>query len=201
MSKLEPSENTVKPAKRKGTLAIIITLFYLAGIAAAGHAIMTARTATGAVAWSVSLVSFPFVSVPAYLFLGRNKFEGYVEAFEENADDLGTLIDQFRTDLLPWNVEASEGASIYKAVSKLAEMDLTRGNSVELLINGDATFDSILAGVSKAKEYVLFQFYMIHDDTLGRRVQRALIERAQAGVRVYVLYDEIGSGGLTEAQK
>jgi cardiolipin synthase len=43
---------------------------------------------------------------------------------------------------------------------------------------------------------VLFQFYMFHDDELGRQVQSALIERARAGVRVYVLYDEVGSGGL-----
>ncbi|RKF15940.1 cardiolipin synthase [Alginatibacterium sediminis] len=180
-------------------MAFFITLFYLAGIASAVHAVMTARTATGAVAWSVSLVSFPFIAVPAYLYLGRNKFEGYVDAFEENADELDALIANFRNDLEPWNVDGNEGASIYKAVSQLAEMDLTRGNSAELLINGNATFDSILAGVSQAKDYVLFQFYMIHDDSLGRRVQQALIERAKAGVRVYVLYDEIGSSGLTQS--
>jgi cardiolipin synthase len=81
----------------------------------------------------------------------------------------------------------------------LSERDLTRGNRVELLINGDATFDSILAEVAQAKNYILFQFYMIHDDGLGRRVQKALIERANAGVRVYVLYDEIGSSGLPQA--
>jgi cardiolipin synthase len=39
---------------------------------------------------------------------------------------------------------------------------------------------------------------MIHDDDLGRRVQQALIERAKAGVAVYVLYDEVGSGGLPQ---
>jgi cardiolipin synthase len=42
------------------------------------------------------------------------------------------------------------------------------------------------------------QFYMIHDDGLGRRFQQAMIERARAGVRVYLLYDEVGSKGLPE---
>ena len=37
---------------------------------------------------------------------------------------------------------------------------------------------------------------MIHDDDIGRRVQETLIERANAGVTVYVLYDEVGSHGL-----
>jgi cardiolipin synthase len=70
---------------------------------------------------------------------------------------------------------------------------------VELLINGDATFDSILDGVRAAEDYVLFQFYMFHDDGLGREVKEALKERARNGVRVFVLYDEIGSGGLPDS--
>ena len=44
----------------------------------------------------------------------------------------------------------------------------------------------------------LLQFYMIHDDGLGGRVKDALVERARNGVRVIVLYDEIGSSGLSE---
>ena len=40
------------------------------------------------------------------------------------------------------------------------------------------------------------QFYMFHDDGLGRRMKKAMIERAKAGVRVYMLYDEVGSHGL-----
>jgi len=66
-------------------------------------------------------------------------------------------------------------------------MELASGNSAELLINREATFESILEGIEQAREYILFQFYMIHDDGLGRRVQQALIARAREGVRVYVL--------------
>jgi cardiolipin synthase len=40
---------------------------------------------------------------------------------------------------------------------------------------------------------------MFHDDGLGREMQQAMIERARAGVRVYMLYDEIGSKGLPES--
>jgi cardiolipin synthase len=75
-------------------------------------------------------------------------------------------------------------------------MRLTRGNQVDLLVNGQATFDSILEGIAQARHYVLVQFYMFHDDGLGQRMQQALIARARTGVRVYVLYDEVGSKGL-----
>ena len=180
-------------------IASIVTAFYVAGIIAAVHAIMNTRTAPGAIAWSVSLVSMPFVAVPAYLVLGRSKFEGMTEALEQNQDEIEAIIGQFQKNQEPWLVKDGDYYGEYEAIRKLAGMEITRGNRAELLINGDATFDSIIAGVAQAKDYVLFQFYMFHDDALGRRVQQALIERANAGVRVYVLYDEIGSGGLPQS--
>lgn len=177
-------------------MAWLIGFFYLAGFACAFHAVMTTRTAQGAVAWGVSLVSFPFVAVPAYLVFGRSKFEGFVEAYEERADDIDHLVTGVREQLAPYQYHTDERTSVYRAIRELSGLQLTRGNEAELLINGDSTFDSILEGVAGARHYVLFQFYMLHDDALGRRVKDALVERARAGVRVYVLYDEVGSAGL-----
>jgi cardiolipin synthase len=177
-------------------ISIIVSAFYLAGIIAAIEATMTVRTAQGAVAWAVSLVSFPFVAVPAYLVLGRSKFEGMVSAYEQNKGEIDKLVVDARSQLSNFTVEGSDRSSMYEALRGLSGMELTVGNRAELLVNGDATFDSILAGIAQARDYVLVQFYMFHDDGLGRRMQQALIERANAGVRIYVLYDEIGSKGL-----
>ena len=180
-------------------IAAIVSAFYIAGILSAIHASMTARTAQGAVAWAVSLVSFPFVAVPAYLVLGRNKFEGMSDAFNARQDEIDEVLDEFRDRLHPWAIPPQQEPSWYEAARRLSGFELTRDNRVDLLINGQATFDSILAGVAQAEDYVLFQFYMFHDDELGRQVKAALSARARAGVRVYVLYDEVGSGGLPKA--
>ena len=180
-------------------IAGIVTIFYIAGIYFAIEAAMKTRTAQGAVAWSVSLVSFPFVAVPAYLVLGRTKFEGMAEAFEDRRDEFEKLLTDIRDDMKPWEIPPTDAPSWHAAITQLSGLPLTRGNRADLLINGDATFDSILEGVAAAENYILFQFYMFHDDGLGRRVKDALSERARAGVRVYLLYDEIGSGGLPAA--
>ena len=179
-------------------IAWIVTAFYVLGIAAAAEAIMTARTAPGAIAWSVSLVSFPFVALPAYLVFGRSKFEGSVDALDRHKDEIDTLVARFHENLQPWSVPGGERFAEFDAIRKLAGMELLRGNRADLLINGEATFDSILEGIARAEHYVLIQFYMFHDDGLGRRVQQALMDRAKAGIRVYMLYDEVGSSGLPQ---
>ena len=177
-------------------IAAITTVFYLAGIVAAVEAIMTARTAQGAIAWSVSLVSFPFVALPAYLVFGRSKFDGMLAAYEQRKGEIDGLVGEMQRNLDAWAVPIADRPSLYRALRGLSGMALTRGNRAQLLIDGQATFDSILAGIAVAQDYVLVQFYMFHDDGLGRRMQRSLIERAKAGVRVFVLYDEVGSKGL-----
>lgn len=167
---------------------------------------MTVRTAQGAIAWSVSLVSFPFVAVPAYLVFGRSKFSGVHEAYQERRGEIDDLVAEIRAELAPWAEAKSESNEDFTAIKKLTSMhqkisgmQLTHSNQVELLIDGEATFDSIIEGISNAKKYVFIQFYMFHDDGLGRRVQEALVERAKAGVRVYMLYDIVGSSGLPQS--
>lgn len=184
-------------------IAFLVSAFYVAGVVSAIEAVMTVRTAQGAIAWSVSLVSFPFVAVPAYLVFGRSKFQGVSQAYLERQLEIDELVQEIRGNLRPWaetqDSEQTELSAIEKLTSmhqKISGMQLTHSNNAALLIDGDATFDSILEGVANAKHYILFQFYMFHDDALGRRVQQALIERAQAGVRVYMLYDSVGSSGL-----
>jgi cardiolipin synthase len=70
------------------------------------------------------------------------------------------------------------------------------GNAATLLVDGDATFESILKGIDEAEDYILFQFFIVHDDELGREVKSHLIKKANEGVRVYFLYDEVGSHDL-----
>jgi cardiolipin synthase len=184
--------------RRRKAIAAVTAVFYALGVIGAIDAVMTVRTSQGAIAWSISLVTFPFVAVPAYLVFGRSKFEGTVEAYQARKAEIDALVAQVNRNLEPWTVAAETRPYVYNAVRTLSGMSLTRGNHAELLIDGEATFESLLQGIAQARDYILFQFYMIHDDGLGRRVQQALIERARAGVRVYVLYDEIGSQGLPE---
>ncbi|MBW0147193.1 cardiolipin synthase [Marinobacter arenosus] len=179
-------------------IGLLVTSFYVVGIIMAMHAALTTRTSTGAVAWTVSLVTMPFVAVPAYAVFGRNQFEGMAEAYEARSDEIDQIVEGYRKELAAWKIPESQAPSWYNAIHRLSELDLLRGNAVELLVNGEATFDSILEGIAGAERYILFQFYMIHDDGLGKRVKDALAERARSGVKVLVLYDEVGSSDLPD---
>ena len=180
-------------------IAIVVLAFYFAAIASAVEAILYARTAQGSIAWVVSLLTLPYLTVPLYLVFGRNRFAGYVREREQVEDMAKLRLSETLSELRDFSA-TDANLDFYRSLQSLARLPTVRGNKAELLIDGAATFASIEAGIRAAQHYVVFQFYIIRDDGLGRRLGAALIDRAQAGVTVYVLFDEIGSSGFARSK-
>jgi cardiolipin synthase len=180
---------------------LIVALAHVLGFISSIHAVMSTRTSQGAIAWTVSLNAFPYLAVPAYWVLGRNKFNGYVTARRARDRESVQVLAEIGERLAPYRAPEGEAREAARAAEGLADLPLLRGNDVELLIDGEATFRSILEGIDAAQDYILFQFYIVHDDELGRKVKSHLIAKAKQGVRVYFLYDEVGSHDLPNRYK
>jgi cardiolipin synthase len=177
-------------------LAVIFILFAVLGLISAVHAILRTRTPQGAIAWVISLVALPIIAVPAYWVLGRSKFHGYVSAWRNTSPDIQQELENIKQGFQPYMVESPDALPEYEAIKKLANFQFVRGNAVELLVDGRATYASIEAGIEVAESYVLFQFYILRADGIGNRFKEQLIRKARDGITVYVLYDELGSKDL-----
>ncbi|SFZ98203.1 Cardiolipin synthetase [hydrothermal vent metagenome] len=181
--------------------AIVIAVLYVLGILSAINAVMETRTSQGAIAWVLFLILFPYLSLPIYWIFGRNKFKGYMEV--KNSSDLMVQkkIREIASKIKPYRREEWEHSGIGKATEQLSLFPYLNGNSVELLVDGEDTFESIIEGLDAAKTYICFQFYILKDDALGLKMQEHLIAKAKEGVSVYVLFDEMGSFSLSASYK
>ena len=182
-------------------IVLLVVIIEGVGILSAVHAVMSVRTPQGSIAWVVSLVSVPYIAVPAYWIFGRNKFQGYVLARQHELSQLADVVEKANTNLKALVIREGGSVGVLTSAERMARVPMTRGNKVELLIDGEATFQSIFSGIESAANYVLVQFYIVRDDVLGRELKKQLIAKAQSGVRVLFLYDEIGSLGLPEAYR
>ena len=183
----------------------MLTLFFatvhLVGFVSSIDAIMSTRTAQGTIAWALSLNFVPIIAVPAYWVLGRSRFKGYVTLRQSRDKEIQHQEQELRSKLQDHRFTAFHVPEAGAAAEHLAGIPFVGENTVDLLIDGKATFESILAGMAEARDYILIQFYIVHDDEIGRAIQECLMERARQGVRVYFLYDEIGSHDLPDAYK
>ncbi|MDQ3195367.1 MAG: cardiolipin synthase [Burkholderiales bacterium] len=205
-------------------LTFIVPAAHVIGLLSAFDAVMHARTPQGSAAWALALLAFPLLALPLYWLFGRSRYIDYVEAIreiegrveDELADSRNNMLRDF---LLPphdqrhQNQQQCDGqparrdprAEIAKGDERgelegfqaLAKFPLTRGNGARLLINGKETFDAMFAAIDAAESYVLVQFYILRDDALGARLQQALLAKARQGVRAFVLFDDVGSFGLS----
>lgn len=177
----------------------LVLIFEVLGILSAMHAVMNVRTPQGSIAWAVSLVIVPVASVPAYWVFGRNRFNGYVVARRADDGRLDDLERRARLGIEQIDAGSEWGNTVVRGLERLARLPFTGANEVELLVDGDATFESIFAGIESAQDYVLVQFYIVRADDIGNELKTRLIAAAGRGVQVYFLYDEIGSLGLGDA--
>lgn len=181
-------------------LAYLIAAIHGIGMLAAIHAVLTVRTAQGALAWGLSLFFMPYLTLLPYLVFGRSRFDAYVRA--RRLADTTMHHAMAEQNWRPWveEAKAAHQSPVYqrlRALPRLSHMPGLTGNRVHLLIDGEATFAAIFAALAGARRAILLQFFIIRDDALGQRLCDVLLERAAAGVQVHVLYDGIGSHALS----
>ena len=180
------------------TIVILVTQIF--AILSIMNVVMRARTVTGTWAWALALFSFPVLAVPLYWIFGRRTFRGYFERMRDVREKHEDLMEEVSEALRPHFIDClPDEYRDFSVLEKLSERRFSDDNQVELLINGEATFDSIFEAIDNAKSYILIQFFILKDDKLGQELQKRLIEKAKEGIRVFVLYDEIGSHKLSSA--
>ncbi|HEU4669254.1 MAG TPA: cardiolipin synthase [Dyella sp.] len=168
-------------------IAATALCLHVLGTIAAMHAVVHARTPQGAMAWALGLVLLPYLTLVPYLYLGSSQVHGYLET------------PRRRPGAPPVEAGTHPACLRLDALATLAGRPFRRGHALQLLVDGEAAFEAMFAAIAAARHEVLAQFFIVHDDALGKRFAAALRERAAAGVRVHLLYDGIGSHDLPEA--
>ena len=177
--------------------AFITILLEVGGILLALRAILMARTPQSAIGWSLALIALPIVGIPLFLVFGESRFSGYVRAGKGISAALDEALRATVGHLNGYRASfcglCFDGASVAENLSGLPP---TTGNDVCLLIDGRATFDAIFREIDRARESVWVQFFIIHDDGIGRLLAEKLLAAAGRGVKCRVIYDHVGSKDL-----
>jgi cardiolipin synthase len=150
----------------------------------------------------MGLIIMPVVTIPLFLIFGESRFSGYIragtgasQALDDALHETAQYLNLYRAEMNGLN---RNGSRIAENLSKLVA---TGGNEVRLLVDGEATFDAIFQDIDSAGESVWLQFFIIRDDQLGRALASHLVAAAARGVECLVMYDHVGSKGLSDHWK
>ena len=103
-----------------------------------------------------------------------------------------------RLNDFPEAVKLEEGLSdnsrqLISLANKLTEPHLFEGNAIQVFTTGEDKFETLLRDIEQAQEYIHVQYFILENDSTGKRLIELLQRKAREGVRVRVLYDYVGS--------
>ena len=175
-----------------GGLFYIIGMTLLWGVIALTviHVVMDNRQPAKTMAWALVILFLPLVGIVLYIFFGINhrrerlvsqrsldqlskrSMLGFVEQQDLHvADSHKQLVDLFINQnlSLPFKVAA-----------------------IDIMTDGYSFFPELLADIGRAMHHIHISMYIFEEDALGNLVADTLIDKSRQGVKVRIIYDDVG---------
>jgi cardiolipin synthase A/B len=174
------------------TLILILFHAVLAPLTAV-HALLYKRDSRAAFGWIAVCVLAPVAGPVLYLFFGLNRVRGRARDLGLTGFRLGYERGQRLAELqtIPDSVQA-RFRNLARIGQGLSRHELSRGNQVDALINGEQAFPAMLEAIGQAQSHVLLTTYLLDNDQTGLAFTEALSKAAGRGVDVRVLIDGFG---------
>lgn len=177
-------------------------LYFLAVLIVTIIIINNEESATKTLGYLTLIWFVPLFGVILYFSLGvnyRNKqmYSKKLEmnrGLEQEADD---YIQRISAEALS---NDSQSVNQFKSIAQLVGHDfadqISVGNKIDVLIDGENAFPVIIEALKNAKETIHLEYYIIRNDNIGNQIKDILIEKAKEGVKIRLIYDDFGSKAI-----
>jgi cardiolipin synthase len=171
--------------------SIIIILYSITVLGLILVIITENRNPLKTIPWILVLMMLPGLGLVFYFFFGQDNRKqriisrrAYKRITRIPSENAGIMHD---SSLVP--------ASYAPLASLLAhnhQSTLLCGADITTYTNGEDKFNALYAALKQARHHIHIQYYIFIDDETGHKVRDILVAKAQAGVEVRVLYDDVG---------
>ena len=176
---------------------LLLLIYGLIVVAAMIRVLMDNRQPAKAMAWILVLTFIPVVGLILYIFFGQNTRKERLIS-QQSLDQLTKrsmleFVEQ-KNLVLPDNYQT--------LVQLFASQNWAlpfKDNETDIFTDGYHFFHALLREIGRAQHHIHFDTYIMEDDPLGYLVADALIDKAQQGVEVRVIYDDVGCWNVKTA--
>lgn len=173
-----------------GLLYIGYVLMLIVAAATIIHVLMDNRQPAKTMAWVLVIGFIPVVGVVLYLFFGINHRK-------ERIISQGQMDELTKRSMLSFvgqhNFHVPERQKPLVDLFINQNMALPfKDNQIDIMTDGYAFFPELLKDMAKATHHIHVNMYIFEDDSLGRLVADALMSKAREGVKVRLIYDDVG---------
>ena len=170
--------------------ALLYILSIILTAVAIVHVVMDNRQPAKTMAWVLVLIFVPVVGVVFYIFFGVNhRRERLVNQ---------RSVDQLSKRSMLGFVEQSD-LHVPERYRQMVDLFVNQNLSLpfkvhqlDIMTDGYAFISQLVVDIARARHHIHIDMYIFEDDALGRLLADVLIDKAQRGVEVRIVYDDVG---------
>ena len=181
---------------------ILIIIYAVTVFSTAIMVVREKRDPVKTTSWVLILILLPIAGLIFYIFFGRYHRKEKIFSRKgirdfEQIENLSNLqIVKLHKDNFDQSHKIVDNLNIITLLLNNSKALLTEYNEVEILHEGKKAFDSIIEILESAISTIHIEFYIICDDKIGNRIKDILIRKANEGIEVRLLFDDVGSWSL-----
>ncbi|WP_241536077.1 cardiolipin synthase [Indiicoccus explosivorum] len=153
-------------------------------------------------AWIMVLFFLPIIGFFLYFFFGRSfRKKNLKKQSAYQNGELTAFSDRQRQAILDGTYSYPD--SVPEKLKGLVRMNvatslspLTDNNKLSIFTDGKEKFKALFDDIRQAKDHIHLEYYIYRKDSFGQELIDLLTEKASAGVKVLLLYDDVGSDSL-----
>ena len=163
-------------------LAVILTTIFVV--------ILDNRNPVKTMAWILVLFFLPVIGLVFYFFFGRDTRKERLISKKGYSRLSKRPMAEYQAQEAFHDLDRKNALVLFfRKINNALPFD---GNQVDVYADGYAMLQALMHEVSLAKHHIHIQFYIFENDPVGRLLRDLLIDKVREGVKVRLLYDDVG---------
>ena len=151
--------------------------------------------------WIIGMLLMPLFTSIIFIIFGnhglRKKDQVIIRGSKNAYNAHFKLSEEERNE---YREELGRAAGAFRYIQKTTKVGVHTNNRITYYKTGEEFFPAFVEGLKQAKEFIFIEFFIITDGKWWDAVKEILIQKAEEGVDVRILYDDMGCSGTISSR-
>ncbi len=145
------------------------------------------------IAWIIPILVFPLLGGLFYIFFGGNKLtkreKGKMSSITDKAKEVLPVQQVLWEEL---SSLSNDAAIQSRYILNSSDYPIYKNTSSKYLKLGEDAYTALMEELKKAEHYIFLEYFIIEEGVMWNSILDVLVEKADKGVDVRVIYDDFG---------
>ena len=143
--------------------------------------------------WIVMILVTPVIGMSLFLLYGEGRPTVFMKRKYETAKQENAKYHLQSAKTSERVEEGGRATALSKYLLNEVNYPAFTDGEIEYYSTGKDLFEAMLEEAEKAKKFILMEYFILAGGKMWDRLREVLLRKAQAGVKVYIIYDDFGS--------